>query len=72
MESILSISSIASLRGEDTHGTIASARQETEPINRQAPMSTIVGTHRPLDEAAIEDIDKMLSIPLDSLVLKVL
>ena len=35
-------------------------------------MSTITGTGRPLDEAAIDELEKMLSIPLDSLVLKVL
>ena len=35
-------------------------------------MSTIVVTRRPLDEAAIDELDKLLSIPLDSLVLKVL
>ena len=35
-------------------------------------MSTIAGTHRPLNEAAFLDIEKLLSIPLDYLVLKVL
>ena len=33
-------------------------------------MSTIAGTLIPLDEAAIYDIDKLISIPLYSLVLK--
>ena len=62
----------ASLRGEDTHGAIASARRDTDPIKRQAPISTIAGTRRPLDEAAIDEIEKLLSIPLYSLLLKVL
>ena len=62
----------ASLRGEDTHGAIAAARQETDPINGQAPMATSAGTRRPLDEAAIDELEKLLSIPLDSLALKVL
>ena len=35
-------------------------------------MLTIVVTRRPLDEAAIDELDKLLSVPLDSLVLKVL
>ena len=35
-------------------------------------MLTIAGTHRPLNEAAIDDIDNLLSIPLDYLVIKVL
>ena len=35
-------------------------------------MLTIAGTRRPLDEAAIEKLEKLLSVPLDSLVLKVL
>ena len=35
-------------------------------------MSTIEGTRKPLDEAAIDDLERLLSIPLDSLVLKVL
>ena len=30
------------------------------------------GTHRPLDEAAIGELEKLLYIPFDSLVLKVL
>ena len=35
-------------------------------------MSTITGTRRPLDEAAIDELEKLLSVPLDSVVLKVL
>ena len=60
------------LRWEDTHGTIAAARRETDPINRQAPMLNITITHIPPNEATIYKLEKMLSIPLDSLVLKVL
>ena len=44
----------ASLRGEDTHGAIVAAGLETNIIIIQAPMSTITGTRRPLDEAAID------------------
>ena len=62
----------ASLRGEDTHGAIVAAGLETNIIIRQSPMSTITGTCRPLDEAAIDELEKMLSVSLDSLVLKVL
>ena len=51
---------------------IVAAGLETDTIIIQAPMSTITGTGRPLDEAAIDELEKMLSIPLDSLVLKVL
>ena len=61
-----------SLLGEDTHGAIAAARKETNPINGQAPMLTIAGTPRPLDEADIDELEKMLSVPLDSLVLNML
>ena len=35
-------------------------------------MSNIAVTHRPPDEAAIDELEKMLSVSLDSLVLKVL
>ena len=35
-------------------------------------MSTIAVTHRPLDDSAIDELEKMLSIPLDSIMLKVL
>ena len=35
-------------------------------------MSTITCNHRLLDEAAMDELEKLLSIPLDSLVLKVL
>ena len=35
-------------------------------------MSTISGTCKPLDEAASDELERLLSIPLDSLVLKVL
>ena len=35
-------------------------------------MSAIAVTRRPLDEAAIDKLEKLLSIPLDSLVLKLL
>ena len=62
----------ASLRVEDTHGAIAAAQQETNPIDGQALMSNIVGTHRLLDEAAIGKLEKLLSVPLDSLVLKMI
>ena len=62
----------ASLRGEDTHGAIVATGLETEIIIRHAPMSTITGTHRPLDEAAIDELEKLLPTPLDSVVLKVL
>ena len=61
-----------SLQGEDTHGAIVATGLETEIIIRHAPMSTITGTHRPLDDAAIDELEKLLSTPLDSLVLKVL
>ena len=44
----------ASLRGEDTYGAIVAAGLDTNPITRQAPMSNITGTCRPLDEAAID------------------
>ena len=47
-------------------------QQDTDPINRQAPMLTISVTHKPLDEAAIEKFKTLLSIPFDPLVLKVL
>ena len=60
----------ASLRGEDTDGSIAAARRETDPINGQAPMSTVSVTHRPLDEAAINNIEKLLSVALNSLLIK--
>ena len=62
----------ASLQGEDIHGAIVDSGLETDTIIRQAPMSTITGTHRPLDEAAIDELYKLLPIPLDSVVLKVL
>ena len=62
----------ASLRGEDTHGVIVASRQETDPINGQAHMLTISGTCRPLYEATIDNINKLLSIPLNSLVLTVI
>ena len=62
----------ASLRGEDTYGAIVAAGLDTYPIIRQTPMLTITGTCRPLDEATIDEFKKLLSIPLDSLVLKVL
>lgn len=58
------------LQGEDTHAAIVAAQQETDPINGQAPMSTIEGTHKPLDETVIDKIEKLLSIPLDFFVLK--
>ena len=45
---------------------------ETDTIIIQAPMLTITGTQKPLDEAAIDELDKLLSVPLDSLVLKVI
>ena len=61
-----------SLQEEDTHGDIAATRRDIDPINRQAPMWTIADTRIPLDEDAIENIEKLLSTPLDSLVLKVL
>ena len=48
------------------------ARQETYLINRQAYISTLVGTCKPLDEAAIDELERLLSTPLDYLVLKVL
>ena len=35
-------------------------------------MLTITGTHRPIYEAAIDELEKLPPIPLDSLVLKVL
>jgi len=35
-------------------------------------MSTIAGTARPLNEAAIDKLKKMFSIPLDSLVFKMI
>ena len=35
-------------------------------------MSTIAGTHRPLNETNIDEIDKLLSVSLDYLVRKVL
>ena len=35
-------------------------------------MSNIAVTHRPPDEAAIDELEKILSTPLDYLVLKVL
>ena len=35
-------------------------------------MSTITGTRRPLDEASIGELEKLLSVSLDSLALKVL
>ena len=60
------------LLGEDTHGAIVAAGIETDTIIIQAPMLTITGTRRTFDEAAIYDIEKLLSIPLDYLVLKVL
>ena len=62
----------ASFRGEDTHGAVVAARQDTKPINRQATMSSITGTHKPLDESAIDELEIIISIPLDSLLLKVL
>ena len=61
-----------SFRGGNTYGAIVAARQETYPINVQAPMLTIAGTPRPLDEADIGELEKMLSVPLDSLVLNML
>ena len=63
---------VASLRGEDTHGAIVAARRETDPINGQTPMSAISGTRRPLNEADIDELEKLLSIPLNSLVLTVI
>ena len=45
---------------------------ETDTIIRQTHMSTIKSTCRTLDEDTIEELEKLLSIPLDSLVLKVL
>ena len=44
---------------------------ETDTVIRQAPM-TITGTRRPLDDTDIDELEKMLFIPLDSLVLKML
>ena len=35
-------------------------------------MSTIAGTPRPLNEAVIDELDKLISTPLDYLVLKVI
>ena len=35
-------------------------------------MWTITAAHRPLNEAAIDELEKRLSIPLDYLVLKVI
>ena len=35
-------------------------------------MSTIAGTRRPLDDDAIDKLEKLLSIPLDSLVFNML
>ena len=35
-------------------------------------MWTIAGTRKPLNEAAIDELEKLLSVPLDSLVLKVI
>ena len=35
-------------------------------------MSTIAGTRRPLDKAAIDKLEKLIYIPFHSLVLKVL
>ena len=35
-------------------------------------MLTIIDTRRPLNEANIDELEKLLSIPLDSLVLKLL
>ena len=61
-----------SFRGGNTYGAIVAARQETYPINVQAPMSTIAGTRRPLDGAAIDELKKLLFVSLDSLVIKVL
>ena len=52
----------SSLRGEETHGAIVAAGLETNTIIRQAPMLTITGTRRPLDEAAIDKLEKLLSI----------
>ena len=63
---------VASLRGEDTHGDIAATRQDTDPFDRQSPMSIIAGTQITIDEGAIYELDKLPSIPLDYLVLKVL
>ena len=46
--------------------------RETDPINGKAPMWTISGTHRPLNEVAIYELQKLLYIPPYSLVLKVI
>ena len=62
----------ASLWWEDTPSVIASAWWETDAINRHYPMWTIAVTCRPLNEASIEDHEKLLSVPLNSLVIKVL
>ena len=35
-------------------------------------MPTITGTHKLLDEAAIDELERLLSIPLDPLVFRVL
>ena len=45
---------------------------DTNTIIRQAPMSTIIVTLISLDEAAIDKLEKLISILLDVLVLKVL
>ena len=59
---------VTSLREKDNHGAFTSARQENDPINVQAPMSNVSGTRRTLNEVGIEDLEKLLSIPLDYLV----
>ena len=59
-------------QGEDTHSAISDERRETDPISGQAHMSTISGTRRPLDEAAIYKLGELLPIPLDSLVIKLI
>ena len=51
---------------------IAAAQRETDPINRQSPMSTIACTRRLIYEAAIYELDKLLSVPLNSPMIKVL
>ena len=56
------------LEEEDTHSAIVSVRQNTNPINGQEPILTTSGTRIPLNEAAIDEIEKLISIPLDSYV----
>ena len=62
----------ASLLGEDTQGSITAAQRETDPIDGEAHISTIAGTRTTPDEAAIDELEKLLSIPINSLVLKLL